>query len=57
MNPFYQNKAKVSFLNSLTSKLIDYLLQNNLITRHQHGFLKKRSTPCFKKNIHSYYWL
>ena len=25
----------------INSKLIDYLLQNNLITRHQHGFLKK----------------
>lgn len=25
-------------------QLIDYLLNNNLITRHQHGFLSKRST-------------
>ena len=28
----------------INAQLIDYLLLNNLITKHQHGFLLKRST-------------
>ena len=28
----------------INSQLIDYLLKNNLITSHQHGFLKKNTT-------------
>ena len=28
----------------INTEILDYLLENNLITEHQHGFIKKKST-------------